>query len=59
MSTSSRKLKWLFAEKAQLRDGLKQTWTEEEQRNSDMALLETNRELKISKIGTAPSESVG
>ena len=56
VSTSSRKLTWLFDKIAQLEDDylkLKRTWKQErkrEKRSSDMALFETNRELESQRL---------
>ena len=55
VSTSSRKLTWLFDKIAQLEDvylKLKRTWKQEkrEKRSSDMALFETNRELESQRL---------
>ena len=64
VSTSSRKLTWLFDKIAQLEDvylKLKRTWKQEkrEKRSSDMALFETNRELESSKIRAVSRSSMG
>ena len=53
MSTSSRKLNKLFKENAQLRKDylrLRQKWTEWEQRDADIALYETNRQLESQRL---------